>query len=86
VGFAPFANKPKKTNNHLFVYCRFTVRIWELLKDWLCLHGIIQGNGPELLVVFHGGGHESSPQGLGFPNFANRVGDLKGEERASFST
>jgi hypothetical protein len=42
-----------------------------LLKDWLGLHGIIQGNGPELLVVFHGGGRESSPQGLGFPNFAN---------------
>jgi hypothetical protein len=26
--------------NHLFVHCRFTIRIWELLKEWLGIHGI----------------------------------------------
>jgi hypothetical protein len=29
-----------ETVNHLFVECRFTARIWELLKEWLGIHGI----------------------------------------------
>jgi hypothetical protein len=39
-GLCPLCRQTKETNNHLFVYCRFTVRVWELLKDWLGLHGI----------------------------------------------
>jgi hypothetical protein len=40
MGFARFAHKPKENNNHLFVHCRFTVWIWELLKDWLGIQGL----------------------------------------------
>jgi hypothetical protein len=39
-GLCPLCKQTEETNNHLFVHCRFTIRIWELLKEWLGLHGI----------------------------------------------
>jgi hypothetical protein len=34
-GLCPLYKQTEETNNHLFVHCRFSVRVWELLKDWL---------------------------------------------------
>jgi hypothetical protein len=39
-GFCPLCKQTEETNNHIFVHCRFTPRIWELLKDWLGIQGI----------------------------------------------
>jgi hypothetical protein len=36
----PLCKQTEETNNHLFVHCCFTTRIWELLRDWLGIHGI----------------------------------------------
>jgi hypothetical protein len=36
----PLCKQTEETSNHLFVHCRYTTRIWELLKDWLGIHGI----------------------------------------------
>jgi hypothetical protein len=30
----------EENNNHLFVHCRFTIRFWELLTEWLGVHGV----------------------------------------------
>jgi hypothetical protein len=32
-GLSPLCKQTEETNNHLFVHCRFTIRVWELLKD-----------------------------------------------------
>jgi hypothetical protein len=40
VGFAPLCKQTEESNNHLFVHCRFTIRIWEQLKDWLGIVGL----------------------------------------------
>jgi hypothetical protein len=40
-GLCPLCKQTEETNNHLFVHCRFTARIWELLREWLGIH-IIQ--------------------------------------------
>jgi hypothetical protein len=34
-GLCPLCKQTEETNNHLFVHCRFSVRVWELLKEWL---------------------------------------------------
>jgi hypothetical protein len=39
-GQCPLCNQTVEIINHLFVHCRFTIRIWELLKEWLGIHGI----------------------------------------------
>jgi hypothetical protein len=39
-GLCPLCKQTEETNNHLFVHCRYTTRIWELLKDWLGIQGI----------------------------------------------
>jgi hypothetical protein len=39
-GLCPLCKQTMKSANHLFVHCRFTRRIWELLKEWIGLHGI----------------------------------------------
>jgi hypothetical protein len=38
-GLCSLCKQVTETTNHLFVSCRFTIRIWELLKDWLGLQG-----------------------------------------------
>jgi hypothetical protein len=45
-GLCPLCKQTTETTNHLFVQCRFTRRIWELLKECLWLHGIHLVNGP----------------------------------------
>jgi hypothetical protein len=40
-GLCPLCKQTEETNNHLFVHCHFTARIWELLREWLGIH-IIQ--------------------------------------------
>jgi hypothetical protein len=39
-GLCPLCKQTKKNHNHLFVHCRFTTRIWELLKEWLGIQGV----------------------------------------------
>jgi hypothetical protein len=39
-GLCPLCKQTMESANHLFVHCRFTRRIWELLKEWIGLHGI----------------------------------------------
>jgi hypothetical protein len=39
-GPCQLCKQTEENHDHLFVYCRFTVRIWKLLKDWLGLQGI----------------------------------------------
>jgi hypothetical protein len=39
-GACPLCKQTTESVDHLFVNCRFTIRIWELLKEWLGLHGI----------------------------------------------
>jgi hypothetical protein len=39
-GFCPLCKQTEESNNHLFVHCRFTTRVWKLLKEWLGLHGL----------------------------------------------
>jgi hypothetical protein len=39
-GLCPLCKQTEENNNHLFIHCRFTIRIWELLIEWLGLHGI----------------------------------------------
>jgi hypothetical protein len=39
-GLCPLCKQCTETTDHLFVSCRFTVRIWELIKDWLGIDGI----------------------------------------------
>jgi hypothetical protein len=42
-GLCTLCKQTEETNTHLFVHCHYTVRIWELLKEWLGLHGIHPG-------------------------------------------
>jgi hypothetical protein len=42
-GLCPLCKQTEETNNYLFIHCRFTVRVWELLQEWLGLHGIHPG-------------------------------------------
>jgi hypothetical protein len=39
-GFCPLCKQTEETNNHFFVHCRFTARIWELIKEWLGMEGM----------------------------------------------
>jgi hypothetical protein len=39
-GLCPLCKQVTESTNHLFVHCRFTFRVWELLKEWLGIHGI----------------------------------------------
>jgi hypothetical protein len=39
-GLCPFANKPRRTTTTYSFHCRFTTRIWELLKDLLGIQGV----------------------------------------------
>jgi hypothetical protein len=39
-GLCPLCKQTEESNNHLFVHCRFTVRIWEQLRDWLGILGL----------------------------------------------
>jgi hypothetical protein len=39
-GLCPLCKQIKENNNHLFVHCRFTIRVWELLKEWLGIQGL----------------------------------------------
>jgi hypothetical protein len=39
-GLCPLCKQVMESTNHLFVHCRFTVRVWELQKEWLGIHGI----------------------------------------------
>jgi hypothetical protein len=39
-GFWPLYKQTKENNSHLFIYYRFTIRIWELLIEWLGIYGI----------------------------------------------
>jgi hypothetical protein len=37
LAFARFAKQTTESRDHIFIHCRFTIRIWELLKDCLGL-------------------------------------------------
>lgn len=37
-GNCPLCNRVLESVEHLFVHCRFSIRIWALIKDWLGLH------------------------------------------------
>jgi hypothetical protein len=39
-GLCPFCNQVLESTNHLFVNCRFSIHICELLKEWIGIHGI----------------------------------------------
>jgi hypothetical protein len=39
-GLCPLCKQTEETNNHLFVHCRFTTRIWEQIRDWLGIVGL----------------------------------------------
>jgi hypothetical protein len=39
-GLCPLCKQTEENNNHLFVHCRFTVRIWEQLRNWLGILGL----------------------------------------------
>jgi hypothetical protein len=39
-GLCPLCKQAPESTNHLFVHCRFSIRIWELLKVWIGIHGI----------------------------------------------
>jgi hypothetical protein len=39
-GNFPLCKEVTETTNYFFVLCRFTIRIWELLKEWLGLQDI----------------------------------------------
>jgi hypothetical protein len=39
-GPCQLCKQTEENYDHLFVHCRYTVRIWELLKEWLGLQGI----------------------------------------------
>jgi hypothetical protein len=39
-GPCPLCKQVTESTNHLFVHFRFTVRVWELLKEWLGIIGI----------------------------------------------
>jgi hypothetical protein len=39
-GLCPLCKQTEENNNHLFVHCRFTIRVWELLTEWLGVHGV----------------------------------------------
>jgi hypothetical protein len=38
-GLCQLCKQTEENHDHLFVHCRYTVRIWELLKGWLGLQG-----------------------------------------------
>jgi hypothetical protein len=37
-GNCPLCNRAVESVEHLFVHCRFSIRLWTLIKDWLGLH------------------------------------------------
>jgi hypothetical protein len=39
-GLCPFCKHVMESTNHLFIHCRFSIRIYELLKEWIGIHGI----------------------------------------------
>jgi hypothetical protein len=39
-GPCPLCKQTEETNDHLFVHCRFTIRIWGLIKDWMGLEEV----------------------------------------------
>jgi hypothetical protein len=39
-GLCPFCKQVPESTNHLFVNYRFSIRIWEILKEWICIHEI----------------------------------------------
>jgi mannosylglycoprotein endo-beta-mannosidase len=39
-GLCPLCNQTTETVNHLFVSCRYTVRLWCYVKEWLGIHDI----------------------------------------------
>jgi hypothetical protein len=39
-GLCPLCKQTEENNNHIFVHCRFTLRIWEQLRNWLGILGL----------------------------------------------
>jgi hypothetical protein len=39
-GLCPFCKQTTELTDGLFVHCRFTMRIWDIIKDWLGLQWI----------------------------------------------
>jgi hypothetical protein len=39
-GLCLLCKQTEENNNHLFIHCRFTVRIWEQLRNWLGILGL----------------------------------------------
>jgi hypothetical protein len=39
-GLCPLCKQTEESSNHIFVHCRFTIRIWELLKNWCGLYDV----------------------------------------------
>uniref|UniRef100_A0ACD5VX66 Uncharacterized protein n=1 Tax=Avena sativa TaxID=4498 RepID=A0ACD5VX66_AVESA len=39
-GLCPLCKQTTESITHLLVNCRFTIRLWGLVKDWLGLHAL----------------------------------------------
>jgi hypothetical protein len=49
-GLCPLCKKTKETNNHHFVHSRFTIRVWELLDEWIGMQRIQLRQWPGLNI------------------------------------
>ena len=47
-GLCPFCKQTTESLVHLMVHCRFTRRIWDLIKGWLGLHNVNTGDWSNL--------------------------------------
>jgi hypothetical protein len=39
-GLCPLCKQSKENNNHFFVHCRSSIRVWELFMEWLGVQGV----------------------------------------------
>jgi hypothetical protein len=49
-GRCTLCKKTEEKNNHLFVHCRFTIRIWRLIEEWPGLQGLQTAQWPNLNI------------------------------------
>jgi hypothetical protein len=82
-GLCPLCKQHTESIDHLFVHCRFTIRIWGLLKEWAGLNELhpmqwANLNTAEWWSFMAGGGMPNrkamAPDGNGYPPPVNPVG------------
>jgi hypothetical protein len=50
-GLCKLCNEVQESSAHIFFHCRFTIRVWSILKYYLGLHGIDTRDWHDIVII-----------------------------------